>query len=135
MCDEECLFQTPNISSWHPSSKCCRNCLHHKSLKTFCFCLFVCSQQAVSKIVTIQTTQIISGCISFIPLTVQIKPKLLEDVPLVEFMYLVFTSMPDESYHKWLKFLLLCLCGSFQVLISSLVYWFKITSFKNNFDF
>ena len=45
---------------------------------------FVCSQPAVSKIVTIQTNQIILECLSFIPLTVQIKPKLL--VPLVECM-------------------------------------------------
>ena len=32
-----------------------------------------------------------------------------EDVPLVEFMYLVFTHMPGEteSYHRWLRSLLL----------------------------
>ena len=32
-----------------------------------------------------------------------------EDVPLVEFLVLVFTCMPGESYHKWLRSLL-CLC-------------------------
>ena len=32
-----------------------------------------------------------------------------EDVPLVEFLVLVFTYMPGESYHKWLRSLL-CLC-------------------------
>ena len=33
---------------------------------------------------------------------------LLEDVPLVEFMYLVFTRMPGESYRRRLWSLLLC---------------------------
>ena len=32
-----------------------------------------------------------------------------EDVPLVEFMYLVFTYMPSESYHRQLRSLLLVL--------------------------
>ena len=33
-----------------------------------------------------------------------------EDVPLVEFMYLVFTRMPGESYRRWLRSLLyLCI--------------------------
>ena len=64
----------------------------------------------------------------------------LHNVPLVEFMYLVFTRMmylcwvhvpciylhdvllvefmyiPGESYHRQLKSLLLCLCDAFQVL-------------------
>ena len=31
-----------------------------------------------------------------------------EDVPLMEFMYLVFTCMPAESYHRRLRSLLLC---------------------------
>ena len=31
-----------------------------------------------------------------------------EDVPLVEFMYFVFTRMPCESYRKRLRSLLLC---------------------------
>ena len=42
------------------------------------------------------------------------------DVPLVEFMYLVFTRMPGDSYHRWLRSLLLCLCDIFQALINSL---------------
>ena len=33
-----------------------------------------------------------------------------EDVPLVEFMYLAFKHMPDESYYRRLRSLLLCLC-------------------------
>ena len=37
----------------------------------------------------------------------------LEDVPLVEFMYLVFTRMPGESYRRRLRFLLLYLCYVF----------------------
>ena len=34
----------------------------------------------------------------------------IEDVPLVEFMYLVFTRMPGESYSRRLRSLLLCMC-------------------------
>ena len=44
---------------------------------------------------------------------------------LVEFEYLHFTCIPGESYHRWLRSLLLCLCDLFQVLINSLVCWFK----------
>ena len=33
-----------------------------------------------------------------------------EDVSLVEFMYLVFTQIPCESYRRSLGSLLLCLC-------------------------
>ena len=44
-----------------------------------------------------------------------------EDVPLVEFMYLVFTRMPGESYLRRLRSLLLCLCDVFLALINSLV--------------
>ena len=35
------------------------------------------------------------------------------DVPLMEFMYLVFTHMPHESCHRQLGSLLLCLCDIF----------------------
>ena len=44
----------------------------------------------------------------------------LEDVPLVEFMYLVFTRMPGESYRRRLRSLLY-LCYVFGALINSLV--------------
>ena len=44
-----------------------------------------------------------------------------EDVPLVEFMYLVFTRMPGESYCRRLWSLLLYLCYVFRALINSLV--------------
>ena len=44
-----------------------------------------------------------------------------EDVPVVEFMYLVFTCMPGESYHRQLWSLLLYLCYVFPALINSLV--------------
>ena len=47
----------------------------------------------------------------------------LEDVPLVEFMYLVFTRMQGESYRRQLRSLLLCLCDVFRALINSLVSW------------
>ena len=43
-----------------------------------------------------------------------------EDVPLVEFMYLVFTRMTGESYGRRLRFLLLCLCDVYLALINSL---------------
>ena len=46
---------------------------------------------------------------------------LLEDVPLVEFMYLVFTRMPGESYCRRLRSSVLYLCYVFRALISSLV--------------
>ena len=42
-------------------------------------------------------------------------------VSLVEFMYLVLTHMPGESYHRQLSSLLLYLCYVFQVLINFLV--------------
>ena len=41
-------------------------------------------------------------------------------------MYLVFTCMPGESYHRWLRSLLLYLCYIFWALINSLVCWFYI---------
>ena len=46
----------------------------------------------------------------------------VEGVPLVEFMYLVFTRIPGESYRRWLRSLLLCVCDVFRALINSLVY-------------
>ena len=39
--------------------------------------------------------------------------KMYSVVPLVEFVYLVFTCMPDESYCRRLGSLLLCLCVIF----------------------
>ena len=44
----------------------------------------------------------------------------LEDVSLVEFMYLVFTHMPGKSYGKQFRSLLLYSCDIFQVLTKSL---------------
>ena len=52
---------------------------------------------------------------------------IFEDVPLVEFMYLVFTSMPGESYLRrlsYLRSLLLYLHYVFQALINCLVCWY-----------
>ena len=51
-------------------------------------------------------------------------------VPLVEFMYLVFTSLTGESYHRWLRSLLLCLCGDFRMLINSVMCWWWVGCFK-----
>ena len=44
----------------------------------------------------------------------------LEDVPLVQFMYLIFTRMPGESYRRRLRSLLLCWCYVFRALITPL---------------
>ena len=44
-----------------------------------------------------------------------------EDVPLVEFTYLIFTRMPGKSYCRRLRSLLLYLCYVFRALINSLV--------------
>ena len=46
----------------------------------------------------------------------------IQDVPLVEFMYLVFTHLPGESYRRWLGSLLLC--DIFWAQLNSLVCWF-----------
>ena len=48
-----------------------------------------------------------------------------EDVPLMEFMYLVFTRKPGESD---CRSLLLYLCYVFRVLINSLVCRFRANS-------
>ena len=37
---------------------------------------------------------------------------------MAEFMYLVFTRMPGESYRRRLRSLLLCLCDVFPALMS-----------------
>ena len=44
----------------------------------------------------------------------------IEDVPVVEFMYLVFTRKPGESYRSRLRSLLLYLCYVLRALIYSL---------------
>ena len=49
------------------------------------------------------------------------KLRMAENVPLVEFMYLVFTRMPGDSYRRRLRSLLWCLCDVFRALINSLV--------------
>ena len=51
-----------------------------------------------------------------------------ENVPLVEFMYLLFTRMPGASYRRQLRSLLLYLCYVFRSLINSLVWLFLFTS-------
>ena len=40
----------------------------------------------------------------------------VEEVPLEEFMYLVFMRMPGESYRRRLRSLLSCLCDIFRAL-------------------
>ena len=41
----------------------------------------------------------------------------LEDIPLGEFMYVVFTRMSGDSYRRRFRSLLLSLCGVFRVLM------------------
>ena len=65
-------------------------------------------------------------CVSFLPfcqgrsLSVILSDE-YEDVQLVEFVYVVFTRMPGESYRGRLRSLSLCLCDVFRALINSLV--------------
>ena len=60
---------------------------------------------------------------------VQIWLSLSEDVPLVEFMYLVLTRMPVESCCR--RHRSLCLCDVFWALINSLVCWFCWVRFRH----
>ena len=53
-----------------------------------------------------------------------------EDVPLVEFIYLVFTHMPGESYCRQRGSLLLYLCYVFRALINSLCWFYKVKGMK-----
>ena len=59
----------------------------------------------------------------------------MEDVPLVEFMYLVFRCMPSESYCRQLRSLLLYLSYVFWALINSLVCWFCMRALGLSFRF
>ena len=43
----------------------------------------------------------------------KLRQRYIKDVPLVEFVCLVFTRMPSESYRRQLGSLLLCLCKAF----------------------
>ena len=56
------------------------------------------------------------------PATNSTFPMFTPPVPLLLFVYLVFTCMPGESYYRWLRSLL-CLCDSFWALINSLICW------------
>ena len=47
---------------------------------------------------------------------------LVDDVPVVELMYLVVTRMPGESYRRRLRSLSLGLSDVFRALITSLVW-------------
>ena len=61
------------------------------------------------------------ACVEDVPLVEFMYLVFTEDVPLVEFMYLVFRRMPGESYRRRLMSLLLYLCYVFRALINSLV--------------
>ena len=52
-----------------------------------------------------------------------------EKVPLVEFMYLVFTRMPGDIY---CRSLFLCLCDVFRALINSLICGVQTLKVKTN---
>ena len=62
---------------------------------------------------------------------VQIWLSLLEDVPVMEFMYLVLTRMPGESCCRWHRSLWPWLCDVFWALINSLVCWFCWGRFRH----
>ena len=57
-----------------------------------------------------------------------------EEVPLVEFIYLVFSCMPGESYRKQVRSLLF-LCYVFWAVINSLVCWFLTCNLKKKIRF
>ena len=66
------------------------------------------------------------GCTSggvYVP-CIYTRAKWNEAVPLVEFMYPVFTHVLGESYRRRRKSLLLYLCYVYRALINSLVFWF-----------
>ena len=46
----------------------------------------------------------------------------IEDVPVVEFIYLVFTRMPGEGYRRRFGSLLLSTCDVIRALINSLCF-------------
>ena len=53
-----------------------------------------------------------------------------EDIPLVEFMYLVFTRMPGESYRRRLRSLLLYLCYVFRAQVQQLCLCASVSCLK-----
>ena len=50
----------------------------------------------------------------------------VEDIPLVEFMYFVFTGMPGKSYRRRLRSLSLCSGDVFWALMNSLLCWYVL---------
>ena len=75
----------------------------------------------VSGLVTLSVRRVLEGVASAAQLHWQTKER-TKDAPLVEFMYLVFTRMPGESYCRRLRSLLLYWCYVFRALINFLVY-------------
>ena len=76
-----------------------------------------------------------TGCMCFI-LCLCFRVKKSEDVPLVEFMYLVFTRMAGERCRRRLGSLLY-LCWVFRALINSLVccFWVIIVHMQTDISF
>ena len=66
--------------------------------------------------------EIVLHALTVTPATNSAFPMFTPPVPLLLFVCLVFTCMPGESYHRWLRSLL-CLCDSFWALINSLICW------------
>ena len=54
----------------------------------------------------------------------------VEDVPLVEFMYLAYARLPGNSCHRHCRSLL-CSCDVFQALFKSLCLLNKYTEFRS----
>ena len=64
----------------------------------------------------------------------QVRVTVCDSVPLVGFMYFVFTRMPGESYRGQLMSLLLCLCGVFRALINRNEF-FTLRTYCTNKDY
>ena len=65
-----------------------------------CVCVYVCVRACVRACVCVRACNNLPCLIVLI----------IEDVPLVEFMYLVFTRIPGDSYCRRLRSLLLYFC-------------------------
>ena len=92
-------------------------------------CVFICRtsfeikglRQVLNKTKHTKTGSVLCLCTPVSPSVPERGASFFEDVPVVEFMYLIFTRVPGESYRGRLRYLLLCLCYVFRALINSLV--------------
>ena len=87
----------------------------HTAPELCCFHLFQCCLTSTETVRIIRDGESRTVSSAF----TQLLSFVLENVPLVEFTYLVFTRMPGESYRRRLRSLLLCLRDVFRALINS----------------